>query len=193
MSKALLAAACLLAATGAAQAQEFNGFKLRPFVGGGLTVGGDKIDTVYYANDSSATLHAGNLVQVMAGIDARFTQMYSMQFNVGYQVDFADGDNGSLRFERFPVEVLGYIHVHPQARIGVGARWVTGTKVAGEGVLGSVQRGFKTSRGAIIEGEYFFNDSFSLRARYVAEKYEPDSGADKIDGNHFGLLMGWYF
>lgn len=193
MRKALLAAACLIATTGAVQAQEFTGFKLRPFIGGGLTVGGDKVDTVYYTGNDSHSLHAGNLVQVMAGVDARFTQMYSMQFNVGYQVDFADGDNGSLRFERVPLELLGYIHVHPQARLGVGVRWVSGAKVAGEGVLDSVQNGFKTTRGAIFEGEYFFNDSFSLRARYVAEKYEPDSGADKIDGNHFGLLMGWYF
>jgi hypothetical protein len=192
MRKTLLAVACLLVG-GAAQAQEYTGFQLRPFVAGGLTVGGDKLDTVYYANDSSVSLHGGNLLHVMAGVDARITPMWSLQFNAGYQVDYADGNNGSLRFERVPLELLGYYHATPAWKIGLGARYSMGARVAGSGVLASRETGFKVSAGSVVEVEYAFTERYAVRLRYVTEKYEPDAGGDKVDGSHVGLLFGYYF
>ncbi|HEX3141568.1 MAG TPA: hypothetical protein VHQ87_16045, partial [Rhizobacter sp.] len=111
MSKIMAAAAVLLASfAGAAQAVEVRGV-----VGGGITFGGDTLATVYYdpsdAGPDDAKVHAGGLIALNAGIDLQFTDLVSGQFLVGYHLDRASGDNGSVRFERFPVELLGHFKV----------------------------------------------------------------------------------
>ena len=67
-----LTGALLLA--GAAHAQQRPGGDVRPFLGFGLTYGGDKLESFDFSNDTSSTVRAGNLVDLKASCPARLRQ-----------------------------------------------------------------------------------------------------------------------
>ncbi len=165
----------------------------RPFVGAGLTYGGDRLARVEYTNDTSETLHAGGIVHLVAGVDARFTPLVSAQLNIGYHVDSTSGSDASLRFQRFPVELLAYLSVNEKFRIGGGARFVSGAKVTGSGVFDSAHAEFESTTGAVIEGEYFITPKVGVKLRAVSEKYKLKYDSDKIDGSHGGVYLNYYF
>src|SRR5690606_23263342 len=98
---------------------------LRFLAGGGLTFGGDKLATAVYEDGTEIDIDAGGTIALHVGVDYRFAPQFSVQGTVGYHVDGASARNGDLRFERVPVELLGYYHVNEQLRVGGGIRFVT--------------------------------------------------------------------
>lgn len=195
MKKTLLALALAAASVGVAQAQtEAPVAKpLRFLVGGGLTFGGDKLATAKYTNGGEINIHAGSMVAVNVGIDYRIAEAFSVQGTVGYHFDNASGTNGNIRFDRFPVELLGYYNVMPQWRVGGGVRYVTNAKLSSSGVAYFGDYGFDNTFGAVVEGEYMFGPKVGMKIRYVNEKYQPKMGGDKLDGSHIGILANYYF
>ncbi len=189
--KTLICAALALGAAGAAQAAEDS--PIRFLIGGGLTFGGDKLATVSYTNGDSQDLRAGSLVQVYAGIDYRMGTDVSMQINAGYHVDDTNADNGSLKFSRYPVELLAYFHANDQLRLGGGVRFVSSPKISSSGVVSGNNVQFKNTTGIVLEGEYFFSPHFSLKLRGVKEEYTLKDVDYTVSGNHFGALVNWYF
>lgn len=190
MKKNLVCVAALLALAGGASAQ---GITVHPLLGGGLTFGGDNLATVEYTNGNSETLHAGGLVHLYGGVEVRFTPMVSAQVNVGYHVDNTTGSNGSLKFDRTPVELLGHFNINDQFRIGGGARFVSGAKLKGSGVLNGEVVHFQSTTGAVVEAEYFFVRSASVKGRYVSEKYKIDGFSGEVNGSHGGIYLTYYF
>ncbi len=67
------------------------------------------------------------------------------------------------------------------------------SKLAGSGVASAVAVDFESSTGALVEAEYLFTPNLGAKARFVAHKYKPSGGGMSIDGNHFGLMLGYYF
>lgn len=86
---------------------------LRFYGGMGLTLGGDKIASVTYTNGSESDINAGHGVQPSGGIDYRWSETFSMQMSIGYNVSGAFADNGDVSFSRWPIEVLGYLRTRP--------------------------------------------------------------------------------
>jgi opacity protein-like surface antigen len=188
MKKLCITAAIALAAIGSAQAQERA---VRAFIGAGITGGGDSLATVVFTNGSSEDVRAGALIHVYGGVEFRLAPQFTVQTSLGYHVDDTGGfSNGSLRFSRYPVELLGHFQIDNRVRLGGGARFINNAKLEGSGVLSGNRVDFDSTVGAVIEGEYLVTPSIGLKLRYVNEKYK--TGGVSVDGSHGGFYFTWY-
>lgn len=189
MKRFLTIGAAALLASGAVMAQS----SARGVLGLGLTTGGDTLATVVFTDGSTESIKAGGLVHVFGGVEFRASQQVTMQINGGYQVDDTSGaSNGSLRFSRYPIEVLAHYQINPAFRLGGGARFVTSPKIRGSGVLSGTNLDFDNTTGVVFEGEYLVTPSIGLKLRGVAEKYKPSNGGPSADGNQIGFYFTWY-
>lgn len=168
---------------------------IRPLLGAGLTFGGDTLATTFFTDGNQTDIKAGQLLQLYGGLEYQATPLVSVQATVGYHVHNSSASNGSVRFSRIPVELLGHFHASDKWAFGGGLRLVNGPKLSSSGAassVGSVE--FDNTVGTVIEGEYRTSSQFGFKLRYVSEKYEAKgvfSGAT-VDGSHIGLMMNWY-
>jgi hypothetical protein len=190
MKRFVIAVLATLAAAGGAHAQ-YGG--VRGILGMGLTTGGDTLASIQYTDGSTDDIRAGGLVHVYGGLEVRLTPQVTMQGTIGYQVDeTSSNSNGSLRFSRYPVELLAHVQISPNVRVGGGVRFVNDAKVSGGGVLSGVEIDYASTTGGVIEGEYLVTPSIGLKLRFVGEKYTPSAGGPSADGNHVGFYFNWY-
>ena len=171
-----------------------EGRPLRFVLGTGVTFGGEKLATVTYTDGSVQDIRSGGLVAYYVGLDVRATPQVSFQATVGGHVDTSAGaSNGSVRFTRVPVEVLGYYHVNDRIRLGGGLRLVNSPELKGRGVASNVGTTFDSTTGLILEGEYAFTRWFGLKLRAVSETYQASGGGAKANGDHVGAYVNFYF
>ncbi|HEU4777395.1 MAG TPA: outer membrane beta-barrel protein [Telluria sp.] len=194
MKKIAALIALAIASVGVAQAQAPSAATgLRPFLGAGLTFGGDDLSTVRYTDGTSETVKAGGVVQLTGGVDYRINSDFSLQTSISYHADSTSGSNGSVTFSRLPIELIGYYNVSPEWRIGVGARYVGSVKLSGSGAANGINASFDNTVGALIEGEYLMNDKVGLKIRFVSEKFTESYSKVKVSGNHIGGFANYYF
>ncbi len=191
MKKSLAAAALALGLV--SPARSADGDSLHPLLGAGLTSGGETLATVHYTDGSSSNIRSGGLLAVYGGLDYRFANRTSLQATIGYHVDNRSARNGSLRFERYPIELLGYYGISEQFRLGLGIRYVTNPRIVGSGIAGGNNLDFENTTGAIVEGEYLFSPRFGLKVRAVNEKYTLKGSSVSVSGNHGGVYFSYYF
>ncbi|RZL02019.1 MAG: hypothetical protein EOP36_09200 [Rubrivivax sp.] len=167
-----------------------------PFLGGGLTAGGDKITKITRVNGDTENLHAGGLLDVRAGLDFRMVGTdISLQGVVAYHTDRSDADNGSVDFSRMPLEFLVQWHANEKWAFAGGVRKAIGVRYNGVDAgtqFGNDQK-YRSSVGWILEGEYAIIPSVGLKVRYVNEDYTSKATGQKLDGGHFGVLGVYYF
>lgn len=187
----------LVAASGLVGAPCWAG-EWSPFLGGGITAGGDKLNTstVTFVNGETDNLHGGGLLDLRAGLDFRMVNSdISLQGVIAYHTDRSNADNGSVDFTRMPIEFLVQWHASPKWAFAGGIRKALEPKYNGSDAgtqFGSDQK-YKSSMGWILEGEYAITPSVGLKARYVKEDYTSRATGEKADGSHFGLLGVYYF
>ncbi len=219
MRKTLLAA-CLLstfAVTAGAQSTDntYQPKGLRPFIGLGLSTGGDTLMRVRNdaegASSSDVTrIRAGDGLDLRVGLSLKLGDLpWSLQTAVVYHNDQTNGqDNTKYRFRRFPIEATLLWHATDRARIGFGVRKATRATVKidhGRGTIDGVPNddinmkiGMKASTGFIVETEYAVTPGWSLKGRYVYETFrekDPEGfllGGDKAKGDHFAIQSVWY-
>jgi hypothetical protein len=197
MKKIISALALATVSLGAAQAQTMaqpaEARQMRFLVGMGLTFGGDQLANAHYTDGIDRSIRAGSMIAFNAGIDYRVTPQFSFQGTFGYHMDNASASNGSMRFERFPIELLAYYHVSPQWRLGGGARYVTGTKFksGGAGDVGNYD--FDNTLSPVVEAEYLMNANWGFKVRLVSEKFTESVSGAKVDANHVGFFANYYF
>jgi hypothetical protein len=184
----------LCATLGAAQAQTaVDGPQpVRLLLGVGVSGGGDKLVSAEYEDGSTVNIHAGGLVYLTAGVDYEIIPGFSLQGTINYHVDSADARNGEIRFERFPIELIGYYQPNPVFRVGGGLRWVSSPKLSGSGKASDLNVNFDKTRSAVVEAEYFVDPTLGIKLRYVNETYKAPGRKD-IDGSHVGLSANFYF
>jgi len=193
MNKILLGATLALATVFNAQAAD-SATPFHVVLGAGLTFGGDTLITVPFTDGSQDSLKAGGLVHLYGGGEYRFNDQFAVQATVGYHInDTRAASNGSVRFTRVPVDLLGLFGVNEKVRLGAGAQFVSGPELKGSGVASNVSQKYDSTTGAIVEGEYLFTPHIGLKLRYVSEKFTPSGGGTKIDGSHAGVMFSYYF
>lgn len=199
---AALAAASTVVAAGHAQAQTQTApGVVAPFLGLGLTFGGDDLATAHFTNGYDQTVTAGGLLDLRAGLEYRITgSPVALQMAVAYHVDSATANNGDLRFSRVPVELIALYDLGSQWRVGLGMRKATSAKVKATGAAESSagfgsSTDFKSNLGFLVEAEYMATPQIGLQVRYVSESYKiqfPNS-QPKVDGSHVGVMGVYYF
>jgi hypothetical protein len=199
LNKHFLAASLAFAAMGASAAEPIapatNG--LTPFLGIGLTLGGDQIgEDIQYQNDSSRSIHAGGMIDLRAGVEYQtIGSPLSFQLSVSYHTDRASAENGSVTFSRVPLEALMHYRLNESWRVGGGLRKAMNAElsVSGAGNFYAADTSYKSSAGIVLEAEVFFGPRVGLKLRGVKEDYTPERGGKKIDGSHVGVIGAYYF
>ncbi|HEY1043627.1 MAG TPA: outer membrane beta-barrel protein [Telluria sp.] len=163
------------------------------FVGLGVTVGGDELATATYTNGHSADIKAGSGVVFTAGLDYAIAPQFSIQGSVNFHVDNQTARNGDMRFQRFPVEVIGFYHPNSQWKVGGGVRYVNSAKLSGSGAAAMDDVTFKNTTSAIFETEYLFAPNLGVKVRYVKEELELKEWNAKVKANHVGISGVYYF
>lgn len=196
MKKSIAVAAFGLAMAGGAFAQ---GVQVKPLVGMGVTFGGDTVATVDYEDEdvSDAKVHAGGLFAFGGGLEVQFTPLVSAQALLSYHFDRANASNGSVRFERTPVELLGHFRLNDWFRLGGGARYISAAKIRASGAATNTVANvdFEPNWGTVVEGEFFPTRSIGIKVRYVSEKFKAKGypNAPLLDGSHGGVYLNYYF
>lgn len=198
MIKSFAFATVALSMAGGALAQ---GIQIKGVIGGGLTFGGDTIADVRYRDDDddidNVKVRAGGLFAINGGIEVRFTDMVSAQALIGYHFDRANGSDGNVRFERYPLDLLGHFRVNDWFRVGGGVRYTGSAKIrgSGAGLTYVSNEDFKPTWGTVVEGEFFPMQSLGIKLRYVTEKFKSKSfpSAPDLNGSHGGIYLNYYF
>lgn len=191
MKKFVFAVAALLATMGAAQAQS-QPRPLHGVAGLGVSFGGDDLATAKYTNGNSQDIKAGSGVYFTIGADYRMSEKFSVQGTFNYHVDSTTAKNGEIKFQRFPVELLGYYHVNNDLRIGAGLRYVMDPKLSSSGVASGIEAKFDNATSPLAEIEYFFTPQFGMKVRYVKETFKGKGYYD-VKANHVGISGNYYF
>ena len=195
MKKIVFAVTALLA-VGAAQAQ--NSYPVaepKPLaflLGAGFSAGGDNLATAQYTNGTSTDIKAGSGVYLTAGANYRFHPQFSLQASINFHVDDTNAKNGDIKFQRFPIELLGYYHVNEQWRVGGGVRYVSSAKLSSSGAASGLDFEFDNTTSAVVEGEYFYNPKVGIKLRYVNEKFKA-ARVKEINADHVGVSINYYF
>lgn len=193
MKKLLAAAVLTLGGAVSAQAADAAS-NFRFLVGAGLTFGGDTLITVPFTDGSREDIKAGGLIHLYGGGEYKFSDQFALQATIGYHVhDTSAASNGSVRFTRVPVDVIGVYQLNDTIRLGAGAQFVNGPELKGSGVASNINAKYDSTTGVILEGEYLFSSKLGAKLRYVSEKFKPQNSNTKIDGSHIGLMMSFYF
>jgi hypothetical protein len=167
---------------------------VRALVGIGVTGGGDKLATVQWSNGDSTNINAGGQVDLRAGVDVRLGDSpFSLVASIGWFSQRAGGRNGSVTFERFPLELMAQFNIAEQFRIGGGVRRTGDAKLRGRGAASNIgTTTFDGKIGYVLEGEWLFARRYGVALRAVGEDYTAPSG-EKADGGHVGVRFNVYF
>ncbi|HEX7637756.1 MAG TPA: hypothetical protein VF457_05115 [Burkholderiaceae bacterium] len=182
-----------------AQAQQAgpSSVEVHPVLGLMGTFGGDKLADVIYTDGTTSAVTAGGTAYLYAGASLRpGTLPLTLLGTVGYHTSVAGGDNGDIRFERVPFELLGMVDVIPdRLRIGGGLRYDTGVNLSSHGVVAAPATTFKDAAGGVVQVEWMLGRQFSVYGRYVGihYRYSVDGGTSgRVDGSHGGIGINWY-
>lgn len=198
----ILVSAALVAGMVGAQAQDGAPASpargLSPFLGLGLTLGGDQIgETIRYEDGSSTDITGGGLVDLRAGLQYQAPDSaLSFQLSLGYHTDDTlAAKNGSASFTRFPLEVLAHHQSLEKWRFGGGLRKALNaqTKTSGLGADYVLAQKYKSSVGVVLEAEYMPTRAIGIKLRGVSESYKPEVLGKTISGNHLGVIAVYYF
>jgi hypothetical protein len=136
MKKQLLACV-LICGSVLAHAQEPS--KLR-FVGRvGMGFNSAPLDSGTYVGGSSWELSSGNGLKYALGADYRIAKNVTLQATLGKELSTVPASNGDLTFNRLPVEVMGFLDVTKEIRLGAGLRKSTGAQVSSSGAGNNYQ------------------------------------------------------
>jgi hypothetical protein len=165
---------------------------VHPLIGIALTGGGDKLASVEFANGGSRDITAGGLVQIWGGVEYREQgSPFAFQGTFGYHFDNTSADNGSQRFERFPLELIALYSFDPKFRLGVGARYATSAKFKSSGAGDVGDFNFKSQLAPMLMGEWLITPSWGVQVRYVHETFKLNGVS--FDGSHGGVGLNYYF
>jgi hypothetical protein len=164
---------------------------VRAVFGVAVTSGGDTLVSVSYTDGSSQNIKSGGLLHLFGGAEFDLGSMV-VQTTLGYHVDDTNATNASVRFVRYPLELLGFWKAGEAWRVGGGVRKALDARVTSSGAarasIGGA--GFDSKPGFVLQAEYLFGAG-SVHGRIVGEQYTV--GGRSVDGNHIGLGVAYRF
>lgn len=172
-----------------------GGTGLRPLLGFGLTFGGETLVNVRYTDGSTTKVSSGGLMHLFFGAEYELPSMV-VQATVGYHVDDTNASNGSVKFARYPVELLALWKANDHWRVGAGLRSAENARVTSSGAARPTVGGadFGSKLGFVLQAEYMYGGAAgrgSLYGRVVSEDYTV--GRSTVDGNHAGIGFAFRF
>lgn len=144
-------------------------------------VGGADLATVYFTDGSTQNIRAGQGVTFGVGGNYRPSKLspWDISLMAGYKFDNAGGSNGSIKLERFPVELIGSYQWQNGIRLGAGPVYHTDIKFSGDGFLPDAK--LKDAFGGQIQAGWKW-----IALSYTSIRYKGDFG-DSVDASNWGI------
>jgi hypothetical protein len=195
----------LVSVVAGATVEQGNGAAIKWLIGFGLTYGGEKLAEVeveYDGDTDDQDLRGGDLITVATGMVVYLPRPeWSIQTTIGYHFDEVSADNGEIRFDRYPLELIPFYNFRKH-RIGAGLSYHLSPKLNLKEIGGPKVK-FDDALGWLVEYDYSFsgweNGGFVLGMRYLWINYDigkvngtPASGGN-VDGNHVGVHVDFMF
>lgn len=183
-----------------AMAAQADAPAVRFYGNAGFTSGGDELASGNYTNGTSFSIKAGGGLLLNVGAAIAITDKVDGVITVGYHSASTSASNGDVSFSRNPVELLGFYTLDKNWRVGGGLRSAGSAKLTSSGAASAIGNfDFDNSMGTVLEVQYLFDKNPQTRAtwglsgRYVAESFEEKTTKTKVNGNHVGLSLVFYY
>jgi Outer membrane protein beta-barrel domain len=165
----------------------------RPFVKAGYDIGGDAIAEVVFTNGDRETIRA-NEGFYFGGGASMLTDSRNMEIELSaaFKIGGVTGSNGEVDWRRFPLEAL-WFHRFERVRVGGGLTYHVNPKLDGSGVIGGLDTKFDNALGVVLQGDWRFNENFTVGLRYTSIEYKVSGASAKAKGNGLGVTVGYRF
>lgn len=169
----------------AGSAQAASGLVLE----GGLHVGGERLATVYTTNGSS-DINAGELFSLGIGIGLDLAPDLESRITYGFKEDGVYANNGSVRFIRYPIDVLILKRLNGW-KIGGGLTYHLSPKYE-DTTYPSVTYNFDNALGGLLELDRDLGMVY-VGGRVTLIDYKLTGTGVSINGNSVGVVAGIRF
>ena len=158
------------------------------FVSAGLDYGKDEVDVILFIeNEETYRVDAGGYTQLAAGIQMPAGPDTDLEFSYGWKSVSLKAQNGKVRFDRFPLEVIGFYNFN-RMRAGAGVSYHQRPVL--EENLGIPRKiAFDNSTGLVLQLDYFAYRHLTIGARLLFLEYQEKNGGEAINGASIGLFM----
>lgn len=170
-----------------------SSYAVKPVLEAGLHFGGDTLYTASFTDGSTQTVEGGGLISLAAGAQFELVDSVDGVVTFGWKFDSITASNGSIDFNRYPVNALLLYKVDDQVRIGGGLTYHMSPKldIDAPGLVGTVN--YKDALGYILDARYLFSETAYFGGRFTSIEYESKNSGRVYDGSSFGLVIGVAF
>jgi len=164
---------------------------VRPVGRIGFDFGGDNLVTAQFANGSSESIKANELLYLAAGASIiTDSKDMEVEVTVGYKFKNISASNGDLKWTRFPVDALVFYRM-PKFRVGGGLTYHLNPKLSGSGIASNVNGSFDDSLGYLLQADYLVTQKVNVGVRYTILDYKISGISVKSSG--IGVTAGYRF
>jgi hypothetical protein len=170
------------------QAADFNSAKTKGVFYAGIDSGGDTLVTTFFTSGGTGDVEAGSGVYFALGalVPVSDDGAVQAQFTIGLKSDSSGASNGSVDFDRWPLEAIGF-YTFKYARIGAGLTYHINPSLKGDGVANNIQADFDNAVGTVLEVGLIFGGSYGLAFKHTDIEYTATGLSGKIDGSSNGI------
>jgi hypothetical protein len=169
------------------------------FLKGAIEYGGDTLLESFSTDGENEELKAGSLFLLGGGfvLQPQTEGGYGHSTEIGffYKFDSIDYRNANFSFDRYPIELIHYIHT-PSFKFGFGATYHLSPKISADSdFLGEFDFTFDNALGGILEVGLPLNANksaeFIIRATII--EYKEKATGITADGSSLGAGFAFYF
>jgi hypothetical protein len=162
---------------------------------GGMDLGGDELAHAYFTNGNTDKIHAGEMLGVAGGgvySPSPFTQPgLETELTLGWKFDSITGKNGSIDWDRYPLEVLEFYRVSTW-RFGGGLTYHMNPTLTSDGVAANIGTvSFDDALGVVGEIDYLTDTGLLIGGRLTMIDYKARN--QTVSGNSIGVNVGYRF
>ena len=151
--------------------------------------GGDKLAEVTFNDGTKESIRGGGFGNLAGGFIMNWDESTETQVTIGWKFDSVEATNGSLEWDRYPLEALQF-YKHDAWRMGGGITYHMNPKISGSGfVSGSIS--LDNALGFVVEADYTLQNNayFGVRGTFIDYEIANES----INGNSLGVIVGGRF
>lgn len=170
------------------------------FLKGAAEYGGDTLLESFSTNGENEELKAGSIALLGGGFVLLQPQTegnygHSTEIGFFYKFDSIDYRNANFSFDRYPIELIHYIH-SPSFKFGFGATYHLSPKISADSdFLGEFDFTFDNALGGVLEIGFPLSQNksaeFIIRATFI--EYKDKEIDYSANGSSLGAGIAFYF
>lgn len=154
---------------------------------GGIEYGGDELLEVFFTNGGNQTMKAGQGGYIAVGGEFQFPSVEKIliRTTIGIKYNTTAADNANIRLTRVPINLIGYLKVTEDIRVGGGVSVHQNVQFKGDDFVADVE--FTSKIGPRFEIGYKW-----VALTYTSVNYTAATD-DKFSASSLGLSVSFTF